>query len=174
MGGAALLLLLQPALAIVLSGMPTVSATIVLASTVPRPPCRLAVLRANLCCVLLQLVCCFTWICPHSCCCAVALGGSAGYLLSKLLRVWHAGSATLHQHPHPSHSPAADSRHALSGGSGRLPAPVSRLLRHPAAARLRPAAPLLVAASTFAAAEALGAEPLLTCVAAGLVASNWR
>ncbi|KAI7841814.1 hypothetical protein COHA_004537 [Chlorella ohadii] len=120
MGGAALLLLLQPAAAIVLS---------------------------------------------------VALGLSAGILLSKLLRFCHAGTPTLHTHPH---SPAADARHALGGNSGRLPAPVARLLRHPAAVRLRPAVPLVVAASTFAAAETLGAEPLLTCVAAGLAASNWR
>lgn len=104
---------------------------------------------------------------------AVGLGGLAGYLLSKLLRLCHAGTATLHQHTHP-HSPAADARHALGGNSGRLPAPVARLLRHPFAARLRPAVPLLVGASTFAAAEVLGGEPLLTCVAAGLAASNWR
>lgn len=104
---------------------------------------------------------------------SVGLGGLAGYLLSKLLRLCHAGTATLHQHTHP-HSPAADARHALGGNSGRLPAPVARLLRHPFAARLRPAVPLLVGASTFAAAEVLGGEPLLTCVAAGLVASNWR
>jgi len=102
---------------------------------------------------------------------AVALGLSAGILLSKLLRFCHAGAPALHTHPH---SPAADARHALGGSSGRLPAPVVRLLRHPAAFRLRPAVPLVVAASTFAAAEALGAEPLLTCVAAGLAASNWR
>lgn len=103
---------------------------------------------------------------------AVLLGGAAGYLLSKLLRLRHAAGGT--PHPHASYTPSAEGRHAFSGSSARLPAPVVKLLRHPLAARLRPAVPLAISALTFAAAEALGAEPLLTCVAAGLVASNWR
>ena len=98
----------------------------------------------------------------------MALGSSAGWLLSKLLRLRHhlitAGGGTPHGHP-----PSAAGSHLHPPG-GRI----ARLLRHPAAARLRPVLPLLVSAAAFAAAEELGAEPLLTCVAAGMVASNWR
>lgn len=102
---------------------------------------------------------------------SVALGGAAGWALSKLLRLRHGGGGaglTPHAHAHHPHSPSAP------GSLPRGPGPLARLLRHPTAARLRPALPWLVSGTAFAAAEALRAEPLLTCVAAGLVASNWR
>lgn len=100
------------------------------------------------------------------------LGGASGYCLARLLRMRPSSIISI--------AAAAGGMHPAGGGAAPAaghpaePRALARLLRHPAAGRLRPAAPLAVSGLTFAAAEALGAEPLLACVAAGLVASNWR
>ncbi|KAL4856974.1 hypothetical protein ACK3TF_002671 [Chlorella vulgaris] len=106
---------------------------------------------------------------------SVVLGGVAGYVLSRLLRMRHGSIISIAAAavgPHSSgdgHGAAAPHAAATPRGGGLL-----RLLRHPSALRLRPAVPLLLSGLTFGLAELGGAEPLLACVAAGLVASNWR
>lgn len=103
---------------------------------------------------------------------SVGLGVAAGYALTKLLRMRPVDIISISSGQQPGgasalHPPGGADRAAAS-------AALARALRHPLALRLRPALPLAVSASAFGLAEALGAEPLLTCVAAGLVASNWR
>lgn len=95
---------------------------------------------------------------------SVALGGTAGYLLQAAMQARPSSLISLGSGV--SHPPGAAAAHP--GGA------VARLLRGAGAARLRPVLPLLISATTFALADELGAEPLLSCVAAGLVASNWR
>jgi hypothetical protein len=99
----------------------------------------------------------------------VALGCGAGYLLSRLLRMRHSSIVSIAA----AVAPPASEGHA-HGGGGPHGAAALRLLRHPAAARLRPALPLLLSGLAFGLAELGGAEPLLACVAAGLFAANWR
>lgn len=96
------------------------------------------------------------------------LGGAAGYCLARLLHMRPSSIISIAAAAGGMHPPAPAAAHPAE------PRALARLLRHPGVARLRPAAPLAVSGLTFAAAEALGAEPLLACVAAGLVASNWR
>jgi hypothetical protein len=107
---------------------------------------------------------------------AVVLGGAAGYALSSLLRLRQSSIISIAAAAVTTPPGAADHGHSAAAphaGSQRL-AGLVRLLRHPSAARLRPAVPLAVAGLTFGLAELAGAEPLLACVAVGLVASNWR
>ncbi len=107
--------------------------------------------------------------CPRP---AVLLGGAAGYCLARLLHMRPSSIISI--------AAAAGSMHPTGGGAVPAvghptePRALARFLRHPGVARLRPLAPLAVSGLTFAAAGAMGAEPLLACVAAGLVASNWR
>lgn len=100
---------------------------------------------------------------------SVLLGCTAGYLLTRLLRLRPSSIASLAGPITPGTGGGTNS--SVTGG--RAPPP-PRWLRHPLFGQLRPALPLALSAATFAVAEAVGAEPLLTCVAAGLVASNWR
>ncbi|KAL4419768.1 hypothetical protein ABPG75_006866 [Micractinium tetrahymenae] len=104
---------------------------------------------------------------------SVLLGGAAGYCLARLLRMRPSSIISIAAAAGGMH-PAGAGGAAPPGGHPAEPRALARLLRHPGAARLRPAAPLALSGLTFAAAEAIGAEPLLACVAAGLVASNWR
>lgn len=104
---------------------------------------------------------------------AVLLGGAAGYCLARLLHMRPSSIISIAAAAGGMH-PAGAGGAAPAAAHPAEPRALARLLRHPGVARLRPAAPLAVSGLTFAAAEALGAEPLLACVAAGLVASNWR
>lgn len=163
-GGAALWLLLQPAAAIVASGrragrqVGLMKPSVLTAASRQTP---LAVVRKR------------PTAQPPLPLIAVLLGGGSGYLLSKLLRMRPIGLISMAGGTAQQHGAGASAMHPAGGGSDRS-ALMSRLLRHPAAPRLRSALPLLVSATTFGLAEALGGEPLLTCVATGLVASNWR
>ena len=108
---------------------------------------------------------------------AVLLGAGSGYGLCQLLRMRSSGSIiSVAAAVHPTGGSAAPGGSgAASAPGGGLRAALARALRNPATARLlRPAVPLLVSGLAFAVAEAMGAEPLLACVAAGLVAANWR
>ncbi|PSC70125.1 monovalent Cation:Proton antiporter-1 family [Micractinium conductrix] len=115
---------------------------------------------------------------------SVLLGVLGGFALARLLRMPSTiisiagggasgapGAQPGGVAPQPLLLPAGGG-HAGPHGGGRSGA--LRLLRHPVAARLRPLALLCVSGATWAAAELLEAEPLLACVAAGLLASNWR
>lgn len=107
---------------------------------------------------------------------SVLMGGLGGYGLSKLLRMPHSSiislaTAAVNLPSGGNSGPAAGHSHGNPPG----PSPrLLRLLRHPSAMRLRPLLPLLVSGVTFGLAELVQIEPLLACVAAGLLAANWR